>query len=332
VKIEKNAPSKSVLRRLANSNLHLRSFCARNSIAVALLSAGLGVATDPSSAQLPAESDTLQQQRLLKEMELKQALQLKEMELKQAEALKNKELAETRGLKAEELKQTTTLKNMELRQTFWLGISDVILKILGGVFVALAAFTGWRTYQVSQEGQITDRFNKAMENLGKEDTQFVTSRIGSVHALERIAKDSAYDHWTVMEVLTGWIRQRYTWVGQAHHEVDLPPVDIQAALTALGRREYRRERTDQHLDLHQTDLRGFNLIHAKMQRANFSGAHLEFANLESADLSSANLKGTKLNNARTNNQTNVTNAVYNADTEWPAGFNAQARGAILQNN
>jgi hypothetical protein len=143
-----------------------------------------------------------------------------------------------------------------------------------------------------------------------------------------------------MLVLTHWIRERYTWDGKAHHQVDPPPIDLQVALTALGRRKCCREGADQLLDLHQTDLRGVNLINAKMHRSNFSGAHLEsadlsganleYADLSGANLSGANLKGTKLNNALTNSQTNVTDAVCDKNTDWPEGFDH--RGAISQNN
>ena len=232
------------------------------------LSLAMGLATGLSFAQVVPDFETVRQQQMLKEMELKQA-----------ESLKDKELKEARSLKEEEFRRTAALKAEELEQSFLLGGFDLLLKLVGGLFVALAAWTGWRTFQVSQQGQITDRFTKAMENLGQEGDQSVTTRIGGVHALERIAKDSAYDHWAVMEVLTGWIRQRYTWVADGHHAPERPPVDIQAALTALGRREYQRESADQRLDLHQTDLRGFNLQRVHMQRVDFTAAHLESTNL-----------------------------------------------------
>ncbi|WP_062294251.1 hypothetical protein [Nostoc piscinale] len=32
-------------------------------------------------------------------------------------------------------------------------------------------------------------------------------RLGAIYTLERIAKDSAKDHWTIMEVLTAFVRE-----------------------------------------------------------------------------------------------------------------------------
>ena len=57
---------------------------------------------------------------------------------------------------------------------------------------------------VSQEGQITDRFTRAIEQLGAEQLQV---RLGGIYALERIARDSPGDHWPIMEVLTAFVRE-----------------------------------------------------------------------------------------------------------------------------
>ncbi len=32
-------------------------------------------------------------------------------------------------------------------------------------------------------------------------------RLGGIYALERIARDSPKDHWTIMEVLTAYVRE-----------------------------------------------------------------------------------------------------------------------------
>jgi hypothetical protein len=52
---------------------------------------------------------------------------------------------------------------------------------------------------------VTDRYTKAIEQHGSDKLDV---RIGSIYALERIARDSARDHPTVMEVLTAFIRER----------------------------------------------------------------------------------------------------------------------------
>lgn len=83
-------------------------------------------------------------------------------------------------------------------------------------------FVIWRTkvaqdqVRVSEQGLFTDRFTKAVEQLGAEkvirtDDGEVTApnlelRLGGMFALERLAKDSLHDHITIMEVLCAYIR------------------------------------------------------------------------------------------------------------------------------
>ena len=61
-----------------------------------------------------------------------------------------------------------------------------------------------RTHELTEQGQITDRFTKAIEQIGSDKLDI---HIGGIYALERIARDSAKDHPTVMEVLTAFIRE-----------------------------------------------------------------------------------------------------------------------------
>ena len=56
-----------------------------------------------------------------------------------------------------------------------------------------------RTYELTEQGQVTDRYTKAIEQLG---STTVDVTIGGIYSLERIARDSPSDHPTVMEVLT----------------------------------------------------------------------------------------------------------------------------------
>jgi hypothetical protein len=84
-----------------------------------------------------------------------------------------------------------------------------LLAFGAGVFAAGAlAFTGLtfilsrRTFRLTEQGQVTDRYTKAIEQLGPDKLDV---RIGSIYALERVAYDSARDHSTVMEVLAAFI-------------------------------------------------------------------------------------------------------------------------------
>src|SRR5215217_223798 len=57
----------------------------------------------------------------------------------------------------------------------------------------------------AEQGQITERFTRAIDQLGSEKLQI---RLGGIYALERIAWDSPErDYSTVMEVLTAYVRE-----------------------------------------------------------------------------------------------------------------------------
>ena len=129
---------------------------------------------------------------------------------------------------------------------------------------------------------MTDRYTKAIEQLGSDKLDV---RIGGIYALERVARDFAKDHPTVMEVLTAFIREhsREPWPppdseGQLGARSTRP--DVQAAITVIGRRG------SEH-DIQPMDLAGADLAGAVLTRAYLTGAVLDRANLSGADLDDA---------------------------------------------
>ena len=139
--------------------------------------------------------------------------------------------------------------------------------------------------RVAQEGHITERFTKAIEQLGDDK---MAIRLGGIYALERIAKDSEKDHGPmIMEVLTAYVRERApSREEDAFATPEPPPTDIQAILTVIGRRETPgKNRGNDRLDLRDTqlvaaNLSGVNLSGANLNRVNLSGADLERAILD----------------------------------------------------
>jgi hypothetical protein len=174
-----------------------------------------------------------------------------------------------------------------------------LLTLLAGLFAAGAlAFTALnfslsrRTFELTEQGQVTDRYTKTIEQLGSEKLDV---RIGGIYALERIARDSARDHPTVMEVLTAFIREhsREPWPpSDADHseQEQLTRPDIQAALTVVGRRDVRR-------DIQPIDLTGAHLFGADLSGAHLANAYLTSAYLDAADIYDADLSGAHLANA-----------------------------------
>jgi hypothetical protein len=163
-----------------------------------------------------------------------------------------------------------------------------LLTLGAGLFAAGALIFTARNFTLSREGQVTDRYTKAIEQLGSDKLDV---RIGGIYALERVARDSARDHPTVMEVLTAFIREHSheRWPPEDHpasrgQERSTRP-DVQAALTVVGRRDSDR------------DIRRIDLSRADLTRAILTDANLGGAILTLADLGGANLAGAALSRA-----------------------------------
>ena len=152
---------------------------------------------------------------------------------------------------------------------------------------------------VAQEGQITERFTRAVDQLGRSGPDRLDICLGGIYALERIAHDSPTHRLAVVEILTAYIRSHAPWPPRlpSQYRADVPidqvpslqtrAPDIQAALTVVCRRPTQKD--DPHLDLTQTDLRQANL-----DKPNLNGAWLTEANLAGAQLSQAGLRGARL--------------------------------------
>jgi hypothetical protein len=194
-------------------------------------------------------------------------------------------------------------KQLELEDNF----RKTIVQSLGGAIVLLGLYYSARTFGLSRQGHITDRFTKAIEQLGKLDGDHpaIEVRLGGIYALERIAIDSPRDHWTIMEILTAYARQNAPLdPDRPYTQGEKPRTDIQAILTVLGRRKARpnREHPGQRLDLSISrfcgaKLTSLNLQNAILDSANLQGADLHSTNLQDANLQDARLQGTNLADA-----------------------------------
>ncbi|GAA2803449.1 pentapeptide repeat-containing protein [Saccharopolyspora taberi] len=138
----------------------------------------------------------------------------------------------------------------------------------------------------AQEGQLTDRFTKAVEQLGAEKLEV---RVGGVYALERIARDSPRDHPAVMDVLTAFIREHppaSPFVTNEYGSYPLIAADLRAASVVIGRREATHDSES-----------GLLLLGAPLAGTDFNSAQLAYVSLIDADLTSATIVGTDLTNA-----------------------------------
>lgn len=180
-------------------------------------------------------------------------------------------------------------------------------QILSGVAVLTGLIFAWQqlgqtsdNLRVSEEGQITDRYSRAVDQLGSD--QF-TIRLGGIYALERIARDSPRDYGPVMEVLTAFARQESPVspdaAATAASSAPEVPLDVRAVFKVIGRRSAAQIATEMEeggcLDLTGinavgVDLAEYNLQNTCWDRSDLRGAIASKANLADTTFAGANLQ------------------------------------------
>ncbi len=167
------------------------------------------------------------------------------------------------------------------------------------IFTAQNVILSRRTFELTEQGHVTDRYTKAIEQLGGRKPDV---RLGGIYALERVARDSARDHPAVMEVLTAFVRE-HSPISMRPSRPDgaeperSPRADVQAALTVVGRLTMVG-RGDPTRGIRPIDLSGAALAGAKLPHgAHLAGAKLAGVNLSGVDLRGADLTGADLTGA-----------------------------------
>jgi len=198
----------------------------------------------------------------------------------------------------------------DVRATLLQGIGGAVI-LLGAYYTYRQLQTGRVQLQIAQQGQVTERFTRAIDQLGHAELDV---RLGGIYALERIANDSPDDRTTIAEVLTAFIRGHAPWPprlpGQYLAEAPIEQVpelqvrapDVQAAVTVLARRQ-PPPKPSGRLDLSATDLRKATLDDGDFEEvslfnANLQEATLDNTNLQEAILYNANLQGALLDRAQ----------------------------------
>lgn len=209
--------------------------------------------------------------------------------------------------------------SLELRPDPWqrlLGLGSIlsVIVLAVGLFITNAANRAQQEanreqQRLTAQGQITDRFTASIEQLGQPGAEKVDVRLGAIHALRRIMRDSAADRSAVVEILSAFVRvhsvggaariparsDKAAGATSVEGTLALPPVDIQAALAALGDSDSIGGRPDlTRVDLSRTDLRGMDLAGMDLSLANLEGTNLSDADLTDADLTGANLTNVEL--------------------------------------
>ena len=221
-------------------------------------------------------------------------------------------------------------------------VRSAATQFLGGLALVTGLLFTARTLRLNREGQLTDRFSKAIDQLGDERLDV---RLGGIYALERIARDSERDHGPVMEVLTAYVR-RYKR-SERDGEEDAP-YDVQAIMTVVGRRKVSGDPQDSRLDLRGADLRHIQIRGGDFRSVWLNNVELDGARFTSCDFAGASLAGAQAGNALFFESnlagsylvradlarahfidTSLEAAEYDAETRW-GQRDPEAYGATLQ--
>jgi uncharacterized protein YjbI with pentapeptide repeats len=270
-------------------------------------------------------------------------------------------------------KGLTITQRKDLVQGFASVVQALAVLVAGVVGLGGLYFT-WRNLnqnrQLTEQGQITERFTRAIDQLGETDDDGnprLEIRLGGIYALERIDKESperAY-HPTVMEVLTAYVRENAPWPTKASNKsperrfikppegdpvstsgpdeaaeqdegskqgVEPTSAPPRTDIQAILRVLNRREedRVPENHRVQSLDLRGTNLQEAWLWDANLSGAILEDTVLQEAVLTHANLLRADLLRADLRGA-DLAHANLQGAALWDANLQrAQLSGAQLQ--
>ncbi|MCX4581010.1 pentapeptide repeat-containing protein [Streptomyces sp. NBC_01571] len=206
-----------------------------------------------------------------------------------------------------------TAAERRLLRTQWAMVVVTGLPGIAAVIALIFTFStvqqSGETLQIAEQGQITDRYNDAVTNLGS-DT--IDIRLGGIYALQRIMTDSARDQPAIIRILCAFARVH---APQKPHSRSAPPSlkaigamppDIAAALQVLVQRNTAEDGSAQ-IDLHGANLANADLKKADLDHANLRGANLDFAMLEGASLANVDLYGANVRFAGLN-EANLTKA------------------------
>ncbi|MFI2764282.1 pentapeptide repeat-containing protein [Streptomyces echinatus] len=123
------------------------------------------------------------------------------------------------------------------------GVRTALLAVGAGSLAAVGILYTHRTLHQNREGQVTDRYTKAIGQLASDKP---VEQLGGIYALERIMRDSVKDHATIVEVLAAFVREHAPapaepstprWL--AHHLWRVARTRVPPLSTALQRGRFK---------------------------------------------------------------------------------------------
>jgi hypothetical protein len=230
-----------------------------------------------------------------------------------------------------ELKGPTAAKQVALQQEqgrLENAARTSLLQGLGGAALLIGVYFTFRQLRVARQGQVTERFTHAVDQLGNSSMDV---QLGGIYALQQISRDAPDERGAICEILAAYVRSHAPWsLPQQKHaptgmrmfgrradhwkrsqdpyyterDSDTEPVDVdaverlrerapgvQAAMLVLGRRR-GVPKNEPPLDLIGANLRRIRLSDKYVPGgANLAGALFWRSTLVDAVLRGANLQG-----------------------------------------
>ncbi|WP_460695683.1 pentapeptide repeat-containing protein [Nocardia thraciensis] len=165
-------------------------------------------------------------------------------------------------------------------------LTAVAAVVYSGKALQATESSGQRQHSLAERGQVADRFNKAVEHLGVANSLDV--RLGGIYSLEQVARDSPPEQPTVIDVLAAFVRSHARIPDDGQCGPANAPIDIQAAVTVIGRRALDRG-PQRPIDLSRVCLIGIDFRGLRFPGAVMTDSILRDSILADVDLSRADL-------------------------------------------
>ena len=216
---------------------------------------------------------------------------------------------------AKKLKESTVEKKLEFENE----TRRTMIQILGGIAFISTFYFSYKTYILSNEQQITNRFTETIKLLSNENKEI---RIGALYALERLSKDSEKDKISILQIINAYVRnhaprvtkdlfKQYIDSAKAadddeyscsyfhpsnkiyvfHPDTTKQELDIQVAITILGTNNFGLL----PLNFTNLDFRAINFRELNLSNSDFS-----YCDLTSDDFGKAVLDSCKFDRAVAN--------------------------------
>jgi len=242
--------------------------------------------------------------------------------------------------------------------------AQLMAQIAGGLALLFGLYFTWRRVEISQrtletqqDQQVTERFTRAIDQLGatdEEGNKRLEIRLGGIYALERIAQDSPKrDYSTVFEVLSAYVRENTSRSTKENAKPNTEPNTeaehplrrrLRRLHTVFISREAEQEvgadqpETESQLNRPPTDVQAILEVLSRLRKleeygivseelgaaidlreADLSGANLSGATFFRAYFIRANLSGACLSGAKELTQEQLEQANGDATTALPEG-------------